>query len=148
MALVNSPVPGSTNRGVVLVACASVVCALALMLVSPGSPVQASSTKGREAGAVLFHEKGCEHCHGVNGVGTDRAPALTIVGKLLKKEQIKQQIEMGGNGMPAYGELLQPDEVKWLVEFLHDKRKAPKKPPVTAAPSVSPAPPPAAQPGL
>ncbi len=88
--------------------------------------VQASSKRGREAGAVLFHEKGCEHCHGVDGVGTDRGPALSTVGKRRKKAQIEQQIEKGGNGMPAYAEVLQPDEVKWLVEYLHAKRKAPK----------------------
>jgi hypothetical protein len=38
--------------------------------------------------------------------------------------------------MPAYGKILQPDEVKWLVEFLHAKRKAPKKAPVTVAPAT------------
>ena len=98
--------------------------------------VQASSKQGREAGAVLFHEKGCEHCHGVDGVGTDRAPALTTIGKRRKKAQIEQQIEKGGNGMPAYGKVLQPDEIKWLVEFLHAKRKAPKKQAMTVAPAA------------
>jgi hypothetical protein len=33
--------------------------------------------------------------------------------------------------MPAFGEVLQPDEIKDLVEFLHAKRKAQKK---TASP--------------
>jgi hypothetical protein len=28
--------------------------------------------------------------------------------------------------MPAFGEVLQPDEIKDLVDFLHAKRKAPK----------------------
>jgi hypothetical protein len=32
--------------------------------------------------------------------------------------------------MPAFGDVLQPDEVKDLVDFLHAKRKAPKNPPV------------------
>jgi mono/diheme cytochrome c family protein len=104
---------------------------------SKSGVVQASSKRGRQAGAVLFHEKGCEHCHGVDGIGTDRAPSLTTVGKRRKKAQIEQQIEKGGNGMPAYGEVLQPEEVKWLVEFLHAKRKAPKNAPVVAAPTPS-----------
>jgi mono/diheme cytochrome c family protein len=88
--------------------------------------VEASSNQDRQAGAVLFHEKGCEHCHGVDGTGTDRAPALTTVGKRRKKAQIVQQIAQGGNGMPAYGSVLQMEEIKWLAEFLHAKRKAPK----------------------
>jgi mono/diheme cytochrome c family protein len=117
---------------------------------SGNRPVQASSKQGREAGAVLFHEKGCEHCHGVDGVGTDRAPALTTVGKRRKKAQIEHQIEQGGNGMPAYSAVLQPDEIKWLVEFLHAKRKAPKQSKATAAPAHSdvPAASPASDPGL
>jgi hypothetical protein len=28
--------------------------------------------------------------------------------------------------MPAFGDVLQPDEIKDLVDFLHAKRKAPK----------------------
>jgi mono/diheme cytochrome c family protein len=104
--------------------------------VSSGPTVAASSKQGREAGAVLFHEKGCEHCHGVDGVGTERAPALTTVGKRRKKPQIEHQIEAGGNGMPAYGTVLQPEEIKWLVEFLHAKRKAPKPPKGTPVPPI------------
>jgi mono/diheme cytochrome c family protein len=104
--------------------------------VSSGPPVAASSKQGRAAGAVLFHEKGCEHCHGVDGVGTERAPALTTVGKRRKKAQIEHQIEAGGNGMPAYDTVLQPEEIKWLVEFLHAKRKAPKQAKGTAVPPV------------
>ena len=73
--------------------------------------VEASSKQDRQAGAALFHEKGCEHCHGVDGVGTDRAPSLTTVGKRRKKAQIVQQIEQGGKGMPAYGDVLKPDEI-------------------------------------
>src|ERR1700694_5227172 len=85
--------------------------------------VEASSKQDRQAGAVLFHDKGCEHCHGVDGVGTDLAPALSTVGKRRKKEQIVQQIAQGGKGMPAYATVLQPEEIKWLAEFLHAKRK-------------------------
>jgi mono/diheme cytochrome c family protein len=104
--------------------------------VSSGPAVAASSKQGRAAGAVLFHEKGCEHCHGVDGAGTDRAPALTTVGKRRKKAQIEHQIEAGGNGMPAYDTVLQPEEIQWLVEFLHAKRKAPKRPKGAPAPAV------------
>jgi mono/diheme cytochrome c family protein len=149
MSIVNSPRFPKPKGYPWFVAGLLVLCALSSMLRSSGRVVQASSKQGRQAGAVLFHEKGCEHCHGVDGVGTDRAPALTTVGKRRKKVQIEQQIEKGGNGMPAYGEVLQPDEVKWLVEFLHAKRKAPKNPPVTAVPATpSPAAPPATDSGL
>jgi mono/diheme cytochrome c family protein len=87
-------------------------------------PVEAASRESREAGAALFHKRGCEFCHGVDGVGTERAPDLSTVGKRKKRPQIEQQILHGGKGMPAFGEVLQPDEVKLLVDFLSAKRKA------------------------
>lgn len=139
MSSVNFSCPPKSKGYPWFVAGLLVLCALSPMLRSNGPVVQASSKQGRQAGAVLFHEKGCEHCHGVDGVGTDRAPALTTVGKRRKEAQIEQQIEKGGNGMPAYGEVLQPDEVKWLVEFLHAKRKAPKNRPATPLPAAPPA---------
>jgi hypothetical protein len=41
--------------------------------------------------------------------------------------------------MPAFGDVLQPDEIKDLVDFLHAKRKAPKKtaPPIPASSSTA-----------
>ncbi len=76
---------------------------------------------------MVFHNKGCEHCHGPSGLGTEKGPDLSTVGKRWKKPRIEHQIIAGGNGMPAFGEALQPDEVKSLVEFLSAKRKALKQ---------------------
>jgi len=85
---------------------------------------------------MLFHEKGCEHCHGVGGRGGDLGPDLSTVGKRRNKQQIEHQIHDGGAAMPAFADVLQPDEIKDLVDFLHAKRKAPKTiTPVTPAPS-------------
>jgi mono/diheme cytochrome c family protein len=128
-------------RGEVLLA-SIIVIALAALVVSArpaATPVEASAMHGRDAGAVLFHEKGCEHCHGVNGIGTERGPDLSTVGKRLKKPQIEHQIEHGGDAMPAYGTILQPDEVNDLVAYLHSKKKAPKKPavPLPATPAAT-----------
>jgi len=101
--------------------------------------VHAYSGDSKKAGAALFHEKGCEHCHGANGRGGDLGPDLSTVGKRLNKEKIEHQIHNGGAAMPAFGDVLQPDEVKDLVDFLHAKRKAPKNPPTaTQIPSAKP----------
>ena len=95
-----------------------------LMTVPCARPVHAASGQTREAGAALYHKTGCEFCHGVNGVGTERAPDLITVGKQKKRSQIEQQILHGGSGMPPFGDVLQPDEVKLLVDYLSSKRKA------------------------
>jgi mono/diheme cytochrome c family protein len=93
----------------------------------PSPPIiHAYSSDSKRSGATVFHEKGCEHCHGVNGRGGELGPDLSTVGKHLKKQQIEHQIHDGGAAMPAFGDALQPDEIKDLVDFLHAKRKPPK----------------------
>jgi mono/diheme cytochrome c family protein len=105
----------------------TVVVAFVCSLPRPSTlVVHASSNKSKDAGATLFHEKGCEHCHGVDGRGGNLGPDQSTVGKRLKKQQIEHQIHDGGAAMPAFGDVLQPDEIKDLVDFLHAKRKAPK----------------------
>jgi mono/diheme cytochrome c family protein len=99
--------------------------------------VHAFSKQTREAGAVTFHDKGCEHCHGVNGIGADRGPDLSTIGKRWKPDRIERQIREGGGGMPPFGDALQPDEVKNLVDFLKAKRKAPKVSVAPVAPKPS-----------
>jgi mono/diheme cytochrome c family protein len=78
-------------------------------------------------GATLFGEKGCAHCHGAEGGGTEKGPSLRTVGKRRDKEQIAQQIHDGGKGMPAFGDVLEPDEAETLMRFLAAKKSA-KKP--------------------
>jgi mono/diheme cytochrome c family protein len=96
-------------------------------LAQPPAPiVHAYTSESKKSGATLFHERGCEHCHGIDGRGGELGPDLSTVGKRLKNQQIEQQIRKGGAAMPAFGDVLQPDEIKDLVDFLHAKRKAPK----------------------
>jgi mono/diheme cytochrome c family protein len=90
--------------------------------------VHAFSRKERRAGAVLFHEKGCEYCHGADRLGTKKAPDLSTIGKRWKRSQIEQQILNGGDEMPPFRTALQKDEVKALVDNLRARRKAPKSP--------------------
>ena len=102
--------------------------------------VQAFSKQSQQAGADVFKAKGCEHCHGVDGIGTDRGPALTGIGKRWKKDRIEQQIYDGGGGMPPFGDAVQPDEMKLLVDYLAAKRKPSHvpTPPVTAPAAAKP----------
>ncbi|HEV2576819.1 MAG TPA: cytochrome c [Acidobacteriaceae bacterium] len=98
----------------------------------PVQTVHAFSRKDRAKAEVLFREKGCEHCHGVDGVGTERAPSLSTVGKHLSKAQIEQQIKAGGKQMPAFGDVLSPEETKELVDYLVHKKKPAKEAPRTS----------------
>ena len=106
------------------------------------SPTPASPPR---SAAVLFHEAGCEQCHGTNLAGTGKGPSLLTVGKVLKKDEIRRQIQDGGGEMPSFAGALQADEIDRLVEFLATKKKAPKGLPPTPAekPPTSAPPPPA-----
>jgi cytochrome c551 len=108
--------------GLVATACWMVA---ALGLQTPSAVAASSSTDEKLRGAELFHEKGCEFCHGVDARGiAEKGPDLSTVGKKLKKDAIERQVRNGGGGMPAFGTALQPDELEALVAFLSAKKKA------------------------
>lgn len=121
--------PSEITARVITAACFVVlVVTLTRSAAQPPAPiVHAYTSESKQSGATLFHERGCEHCHGVDGRGGDLGPNLSTVGKRLRKEKIEHQIHDGGATMPAFGDVLQPDEIKDLVDFLHAKRKAPKQ---------------------
>jgi mono/diheme cytochrome c family protein len=112
-------------------------CSLAIfagLAVQPSPTLVHASASDVPSGAVLFHEKGCEHCHGVNGVGIPgKAPSLLTVGKRLKKDAIEKQIHDGGQNMPPFGDAIQPDEMTALVDMLAKQKKAPKHLPPPAS---------------
>jgi len=111
-----SAVPAVTMR--------CVTSALFLAVCVMFSPhAHASSKDDRKQGEVLFRERGCEHCHGVDGAGSDRGPNLSGVGRWLHQPEIAMQIRNGGKTMPAFGDTLTDQEVQQLVAFLAAKKK-------------------------
>ena len=88
-------------------------------------------------GPTLFRERGCSHCHEIKGVGGDKGPNLSGVGRRMKKDAIERQIVQGGDAMPAFGQALPSEEIAALVGYLHkckDKHTPAKKPVPAVAP--------------
>ena len=109
---------------------ALLVISLLLIVASlPGRDANAASSGDRAGGAEIFKQKGCEHCHGADGIGTARAPSLTAVGKRLHKDQIEHQIRDGGKQMPRFQDVLDDDQIRQLVDYLAHKKKAPEPQP-------------------
>ena len=77
-------------------------------------------------GQVLFHDKGCEYCHEVNGLGGIRGPDLSNVGNRLTEQDMVIRILNGGRNMPAFGGILHPDEVS---DSSPGKRESSSQPP-------------------
>jgi mono/diheme cytochrome c family protein len=98
----------------------------ALLSIALAEPLFGASTEADEmAGAVLFRDKGCAHCHGVGGVGTQKAPSLVDIrkGKQWTPEKITQQILNGGQKMPPFADSLSDPEVAQIVAYLRAKHR-------------------------
>ena len=117
---------------------ATIVIGLAAMTVigeqSPWSPdfdakpLRASVTQGltpdQMQGALLFHEKGCEYCHEIDGQGGHRGPNLSHIGDLLSPNELTIRVMNGAHNMPSFAGNITGEQLHHLVEFL-ETRKAP-----------------------
>jgi mono/diheme cytochrome c family protein len=100
---------------------------VALLLVVCSSLAFASSRKQRARGAAVFEMNGCLHCHTIHYAGGHKGPDLSGVGRRRSKAEIRRQIVYGGKGMPAFGQVLEPDEIRDLIAYLHACRERPLK---------------------
>lgn len=98
------------------------------------SAFAADSKSDEMAGAILFRDKGCAHCHGAHGEGTLKAPSLVDIrkNKLWTPDKITQQILDGGQKMPPFGDSLSDPEVAQIVTFLRSKHWPIPPPPSSA----------------
>ncbi len=87
----------------------------------------ADSKNGRADGEAVFRTFGCVQCHGTDLAGTEKGPDLRGVGKTHRFD-IYQQVKSGGGGMPAFGDVLDEQQLIHVVEFLKAQTKVPKKP--------------------
>jgi mono/diheme cytochrome c family protein len=94
---------------------------VAAFLVFP-SLAAASSRSQRERGATLFSSSGCQHCHAIRNVGGHRGPDLSGVGRKESKAAMRRQIVYGSKVMPAFGDVLEPQQLKDLIAYLRSCR--------------------------
>jgi ubiquinol-cytochrome c reductase cytochrome b subunit len=73
------------------------------------------------AGAHLMSVEGCTACHQIDGVGGHRGPDLTDVGDRRAYTELISRIARGGGGMPAYGNVLKPQQINDLVSYLETR---------------------------
>ena len=104
-------------------------------------PLQALWGAKGKAGAQLFRDRGCARCHGDNGVGGKKGPALTDLRKQKQwtAAKITAQIQNGGQRMPPFGEALSHDEMAQLVAYLRAKNRPIPLPAPASAPHPAPA---------
>jgi mono/diheme cytochrome c family protein len=122
-------------RGFLPLATLTIVFALAISSAALAA-YKPRSTKGDEiAGALLFQQQDCAHCHGPEGIGGKKAPPLTNLhnNKIWTPEKITHQIMNGGLKMPPFGDSLTDAQVGQLVAYLRAKHKPTPPAPADAA---------------
>lgn len=96
-----------------------------------------SQQRTEEAGAILFRDKGCAHCHGEGGVGGQKAPSLVGIrnDKVWTPAKMTDQIMNGGQKMPPFSDSLTDAEIAQLVAYLRARHRPvpPQGPPVSPA---------------
>jgi mono/diheme cytochrome c family protein len=115
--------------------CAVLLLASFAYAALPAHALFGSKSKAAErAGALLFRDKGCAHCHGVGGIGGKKAPALTGLrkNKLWPADKITSQILNGGQKMPPFSDSLTDQEIAQVVAYLRAKHR-PIPPPAPPA---------------
>jgi ubiquinol-cytochrome c reductase cytochrome b subunit len=74
-------------------------------------------------GSILFHQRGCEYCHAIDGYGGHRGPDLSYVADRMTTRQMTLRIMNGRGNMPAFAAILNPQEVHELVAFLETRKR-------------------------
>ena len=106
---------------------ASLPLVLFALAALPAQALSGSKTKAAEqAGALLFRDKGCAHCHGAGGTGGKKGPDLTGLrkDKLWTPAKITGQILNGGQKMPSFSDSLTDDQVAQLISYLRAKHRS------------------------
>jgi cytochrome c551 len=83
----------------------------------------ANAMAGASEQVQSLYKQNCLSCHGA-GLEGKIGPKTNLqqIGGRLIKEQIAKQITSGGNGMPAFGTKLKPEETQALADWLATKK--------------------------
>lgn len=106
----------------------STAASVFVLMTVVAAPVWAENAKAKAdevAGAVLFRDQGCAHCHGVGGAGGKKGPDLTGLPKDKEwtPEKMTKQILNGGQKMPPFSDALTDAQISQLVSYLKAKHR-------------------------
>ena len=95
------------------------VLALALVAAGCGGTSQTEAPGADiNAGAEVFREAGCGDCHTFAAAGTTGKAGPDLDQITPRREQVVRQVTDGGNGMPAFRDRLDEDEIEAVAAFV------------------------------
>lgn len=93
-----------------------------------GSPATPAPAPDPFAAVRVTYDKECKECHAQNGAGGPvkladgtrlKVPTLREGNALRHKDSdFEKQITKGGDGMPAFGEKMKPEEISEMIRFI------------------------------
>lgn len=114
---------------------AAILLLLTFVAVFPFAALASADSQADEtAGAVLYRDKGCAHCHGATLEGSKKAPPLADIrkDKVWTPAKMTDQILNGGQKMPPFADSLTDQDVAQIVAYLRAKRRPLPPPPASA----------------
>ena len=100
---------------------AGLLCCVIGVGAAPQAKPKGEASKGKEVFATQ-----CSVCHNVDTPEKKMGPSLKglfkrpkmVTGKRMTEENVREQINNGGNGMPAYGDMLTPEDRENVIAYL------------------------------
>lgn len=77
------------------------------------------SGRGASDGAV-FEQAGCGTCHALQAAGSQGAVGPDLDKLRPTAELVERQVAQGGDGMPAFGDQLTPEQIRAVAEYILD----------------------------
>ncbi|MBD0290809.1 MAG: cytochrome c [Thermoleophilia bacterium] len=69
-------------------------------------------------GEQVFAQSGCANCHTLKAAGASGTVGPNLDELKPDEEAVVEQVTNGGNGMPAFGDQLTPDEIAAVAAFV------------------------------
>jgi mono/diheme cytochrome c family protein len=84
----------------------------------PEEQAGGGAPEGGAAGEEIFAASGCGSCHALEAAGSSGTIGPNLDERKPTLEAAVEQITNGGNGMPAFGDRLSPEEIRAVASFV------------------------------
>ncbi len=107
-----------------LPATALAVAASALVLAGCGASGSDATGANPGDGKQIFLDAGCASCHALAAADSDGGSGPDLNKLPFTADQVAEQVEKGGGGMPSYASKLSAQQIKAVAEFVADNGPA------------------------